>query len=204
MGPRSLGGLNKMPWASHASNYRAQWFIRYLDPSESGWKKIVDGFLLFNSAGERIHASRGVVIGRLTDYEKSKLLRSLPKKAKYLRECLREFWKLNLVPATENWERVGSEPIWYSHRIVVKVKPHVRKYLREQLDLEVFGDLMNTDTNRIFTRSEWKRFIVKAEYDREGSMPNNRTVFTALGWVPALVEFWDPDRNVRKGSKTLS
>ena len=42
IGPREWGGLNNMDWADHVTAFKAQWFVRYLDPTQSAWKEIVD------------------------------------------------------------------------------------------------------------------------------------------------------------------
>ena len=47
-----------------------QWFIRYLHPSEAGWKQIVDHFILYDKHGElRYTERRSIVISKLAPYD---------------------------------------------------------------------------------------------------------------------------------------
>ena len=177
MGPIHKGGLNKMDWAEHASCFRAQWIIRYLDPSDSGWKRILDGYLLRNAAGDIIYHDRGAVISNLTQGERARMMKRIPQRSRYVRACLKEFWQLNLQPE-KTWEHIGSAPVWRSHLIPIKVKPHVRKYCEDTLDISIFSDFMNNATNRAFTMRDWRDFIVNAEIEKTGVRPTNAYVLS--------------------------
>jgi hypothetical protein len=99
-GPRKEGGLRKMDWDTHVDSFLGQWFLRYLHPGEAGWKQIVDHFLLYDSRGGlKYTEGRGIIISKLTPYEKMKIVKDIPKTAGYLRKCLRAFWKFKLQPA---------------------------------------------------------------------------------------------------------
>ena len=41
-----------MDWADHVSAFKAQWLIRYLVPSESAYKGIIDEFILKDKQGK--------------------------------------------------------------------------------------------------------------------------------------------------------
>ena len=84
IGPISKGGLNKIEWSGHAACFRAQWFIRYLDPSESSWKHVLDRWLLQDAQGNDMpwtYAGRGAVIAALSPAERRKMLGRIPKKS---------------------------------------------------------------------------------------------------------------------------
>ena len=92
-------------------------------------------------------------------------MKRIPQRSRYIRACLREFWQLKLEPE-KTWEHIGSAPVWRSHLIPIKVKPHVRKYCEDTLDISIFSDFMNNATNRAFTMRDWRDFIVNAEIEK--------------------------------------
>ena len=101
-----------------------QWFIRYLHPSEAGWKQIVDHFILYSKHGELKYTERrGIVISKLAPYEKLKIMGGIPRTAKYLRKCLSAFWNFKLRPAktAANEDKIGSMSLWRNHFFDVQV-----------------------------------------------------------------------------------
>ena len=82
IGPRECGGLNNMDWADHVSAFKAHWIIRYLDPSESSWKDIVDEFILKDSKGKvKYPEGRGITVQKMSTREKARILSNFPKNA---------------------------------------------------------------------------------------------------------------------------
>ena len=51
-------------------------------------------------------------------------MKSIPKKAKYMRACLKEFWKFKLKPSQnpKNMEHIGSAPLWRNHVFKVDIR----------------------------------------------------------------------------------
>ena len=86
-----------MDWADHVSAFKAQWIVRYLDPSESSWKDIIDEYILKDTKGKiKYPEGRGIVMQKLSVREKARILANFPKKCEYFKACLREFWKLKI------------------------------------------------------------------------------------------------------------
>ena len=52
----------------------------------------------------------------LTNAQRSALLKKLPKKAHYWKECLKAFWKRKFTPAYKEWEGYASESPWHGYR----------------------------------------------------------------------------------------
>ena len=52
IGPRSMGGLGNLDWESHVIAFNSQWMTRYVDPSVSQWKDLMDIFLLTDKKTE--------------------------------------------------------------------------------------------------------------------------------------------------------
>ena len=87
-----------MDWASHVKAFQAQWIIRYAaDPAASSWKTLLDSFLLEDDdANVKFTEGRAIFFCKLNYAHKATLLRDIPKKAHYIRECIRSFWKLHI------------------------------------------------------------------------------------------------------------
>ena len=176
--PRNRGGIGIMTWEHHVEAIKAQWIVRYLQPGEAAWKHILDEFLLKNKAGTgtQYPEGRSIVTMNLTSAQKAAMLKKLPTKARYWKECLQAFWKLKMTPYHMGWKACASESPWHGYR-----SEHVRRgldfrsiqYFKHTLKVLQFADFFNKDNNKRFTRIEWRRFVSKMERARTGRRPNN-------------------------------
>ena len=83
-----MGGLGNVDWSAHVSSFMSQWITRYVDPAESQWKDILDSFLLRDKRGRELYPEgRGKLFCKLSVAERYRMMRSLPTKATYVREC---------------------------------------------------------------------------------------------------------------------
>jgi hypothetical protein len=106
IGPKNKGGMNNMDWTIHSEGFTSEWFIRYAHPTQSAWKQILD-FMLFTDKQGNLTVEKHVLLySKLNTAQKLKLLRKLPKTAKYIRTCLTDFWKLKLTPTKDLKRRV--------------------------------------------------------------------------------------------------
>ena len=98
IGPRAKGGLGNVDWASHVDSFYSQWITRYIAPGNAGWKTLLDSMILFDKNGRPKFPTdgRAIVMCSLTRGDKLKLLRHLPKKATYIRECFLAHWRLKI------------------------------------------------------------------------------------------------------------
>ena len=97
IGPRVMGGLGNVDWSFHVDSFMSQWITRYVDPATSQWKEILDSLLLVDKKGHPKHPEgRGVFFCRLSKGEKYRILKSLPKNATYIKECIRAHFRLGL------------------------------------------------------------------------------------------------------------
>ena len=106
---------------------------------------------------------REVLLYNLSGWQKLTILANVPRKATYIRACLKEFWKLKLHPKADSYEGVSSESPWYGHRLRLDVENNFRNYCRNVLQITKFSDFMNVKTNRPFTTDEWIDVIEKHE-----------------------------------------
>eukprot|EP00966_Prymnesium_polylepis_P299290 6916019-Prymnesium_polylepis.1 len=57
VGPTAKGGLNLMEWRKHAEAYYALWPVRYLEPGEAAWKRLLDSLTVVSYTTKRENAS---------------------------------------------------------------------------------------------------------------------------------------------------
>lgn len=102
-GPRQKGGMGNMSWKDHVDAVLAKWVLRYMHPAESAWKNIWDEFLLRDNKGnDKYGCGRGILMTKMTSYQKFQLLRRVPKNAVYLRACLHAHWRIRYTQDLEN------------------------------------------------------------------------------------------------------
>ena len=99
IGPRSKGGLGNLDWASHVDSFMSQRITRYVEPGEGSWKVLLDSLLLTDAKGDDRFSTegRGIAFCNLSRGEKIKLLKKLPKGAKYTKECFHAHWRLKVL-----------------------------------------------------------------------------------------------------------
>ena len=92
-----------------------------MDPDP--WKTLLDHMLFTNKKGKITYPEgRMILYAKLTANMKTKLLHRLPKKAKYIRACLTDFWDLKLEPAEEPTKRqIATESIWWNHSFDITI-----------------------------------------------------------------------------------
>ena len=187
VGPVSKGGLNVMEWRKHAEAFYALWPLRYLDPGDAAWKTLVDSFLLKDKKGEKMNFPEGrtIILQNLSTAEKSRMLSNLPKKAQYLRACFRLFWQLKLKPKADTLNGIGSESPWHGHRFGATATNIQRRYCKHVLQVTQMSDFMNKDTNRPFTRAEWRGFVEELHTDFYGVEPTGVEV---IDWANYIYE----------------
>ena len=162
-GPRVMGGLGNVDWAAHVQSFMSQWITRYVDPSTSQWKDILDALLIFREDGSmRYPEGRGVFFSNLTSQDKTNILATLPKKATYIKDCIRAHFKLDIkqAPPKEDFpDTLPAEPLWRNHRFSLLASSKERKYYSEQLGLKRLGDLVHPKTRRVRTADQWLSVI---------------------------------------------
>ena len=191
IGPPAKGGLGLMDWNTHVQSFTSQLIIRYVDPSKALWKTVLDHILFTNKRGECTHPEgRAVLFAKLPKQEQRKLIYRLPKTAKHLRGCLKDFWDLGLKPADPPTERhIGSESLWWNHSFEIKgIKWQDRNYMRNVLEMIYVSDIMDSETNRPITSERWKEWIDDLHKQRYGTEPDNYTFFHYLELCQKVVE----------------
>ena len=145
--PRKSGGGGVMHLPSHIKAFQAQWIIKYLDPRDAPWKRVLDHWILSDD-----QLGRGTV---LCSRGQSRLADRLPANATYIRACFHAFQELGIKQdlslvshATE------GEPLWFNNRFHVDLDQETKKIWSNDLETVRLSDLLNAD-GRFSTSREW-------------------------------------------------
>ena len=116
-----------------------------MQPGEAAWKHVLEDFLLKDKQGSKLQypEGRSIVAMNLTNAQRAAMLKKLPKKAHFWKECLKAFWKLNFAPAYKGWEGYASESPWHGHRT---------EAVRNGLDyrtIQYFKNTLNPSSHRL-------------------------------------------------------
>ena len=85
----------------------------------------------------------------------------------------REFWKLGLTQVYETpLDKIGEESPWQGHCLQVQAPNHNIKYCKNHLQIIQYLDMVNRDTNRMFTWDAWEDFVEIAETQRLDGPPD--------------------------------
>ncbi len=96
------------------------------------------------------------------------LLSDIPKKAYYLRECIKSFWKLRIVQDLhheDSLKYVSAESPWLNPRFNLGATRAARLYFATTVTTVTLSDLMNSQTNELFTCREWQYWIRKLDHE---------------------------------------
>ena len=76
VGSVNEGGANAIAWAEHVDAFHVDWMVRYLHPADSSWKRALDQMLLLDKNGEeKFSEGRGILVSKIRNGEKKRLLR---------------------------------------------------------------------------------------------------------------------------------
>ena len=171
IGPRDQGGLNNMDWNIHVDAFEQRWMTRYLDPGSASWKDMLDSFILYDKKGNlKYPEGRSIILQNLSTREKAAMISRIPKGATYIKGCLRKFWKLKLAPKANSWKGIGTESPWHGHRFHTSTSNANRAFFKHTVEITQMSDFMNKDTNRPFSRKDWRSMIQK-ENTNKGNKP---------------------------------
>ena len=166
IGPRAKGGLGNVDWASHVDSFYSQWITRYIAPGNAGWKTLLDSMILFDKNGRPKFPTdgRAIVMCSLTRGDKLKLLRHLPKKATYIRECFLAHWRLKINLDEIEMAGLHSEPLWRNPRFRIRgVDRNEERFLAHDVGITKLGDVLDETTRCPRTILEWRKLLGKLD-----------------------------------------
>ena len=127
---------------------------------------LLDSFLLEDAKGDARFSTegRGVVFCKLSRGEKIKLLKRLPKGAKYIKECFHAHWGLKVEQDPTQEHNIVAEPLWHNARFKLEnVGKKEEAWLAKSPKLRKIQDIVDPGTRRLRTRAEWRRYIRDCE-----------------------------------------
>ena len=171
IGPRTQGGMREMLWAEHVRAIQANVVMRYLHPAKATWKGVLDAMLLRNSKGEELFgAGRGILMCELSIGERTKLLSALPKKSRFIKDCIRAHWARGITQDCSVKDGLAAEPLWHTPRFRIVCNWRVRHYFVNVLNVTQISDIIDYDTDRPFTAQRWREWI--GTYHRDARAEN--------------------------------
>ena len=177
IGPRSKGGLNNMVWAEHVRGMQARWIMRYLHPARAAWKYLLDDILLKNAKGEWVlGGGREILMCSLSARQRIGLLLKLPRRAAYIRGCLRAHWKVGYTQDLQGVDYVGAENLWHNPRFTLEVEWRVRHYFVNVLDLTQISDIVDYESGEPFDDEQMAVWVRRLHMDVVKKVPKDKEV----------------------------
>ena len=152
-----------MDWDSHVTAVLAEWVLRWVMPpdrDECAWKHVLHHMVLVDRKGyDKFPEGRNILFCRMTPADKLRLMRGIPKKAIYLKDCIRAFWKLNLKQDLTNERHMRAESFWHNARFALNSTPGERKSFSTVLDVQIIGDIIDSSTNAPRSIENWSVWV---------------------------------------------
>ena len=166
-----------MVFKDHANAIYAEWIIRFVGPGDSAWKQVLSEILFVDKKGMQTQPEGpGYLFYKLTQNQKTKLIRRLPREAIYMKTCLKAFWNLNLEPDLSDMAHVGSESLWFNHRFHVDISHADRAFMTQYVDAYLLSDIMDAATDRPFRKSDWADMIEESYEKVHGVKPTDEFI----------------------------
>ena len=127
----------------------------------------------------------------LTRAEKYRILKQLPRRAIYIKECLRAHWKVNYklkMDAFWTHHGLGAENLWHNHRFRIQCNGRVRWYFVNILDVIKISDVIDSATSEPFTAERWAMWIRRYHLDHLETAPTEREVDARVSQIMSIVE----------------
>ena len=156
--PIKEGGAAEMDWDAHVEAFKAQWMRRYLDPRKAPWKTVVDYLLRDVIRDNQI--GRAIVLSDKVSL--ADLVRQIPGRAVYLRQCIQAFRALPLEYQATSTTHHAAVPIFHHPHINV-IRNKVDKAAKEwgaHLKTRRLKDLTDA-RGEPFTDQHWDKWMYK-------------------------------------------
>ena len=166
IGPRVKGGLGNVDWFSHVQSFMSSWITRYVDAADSQWKNLLDTFVLYDQRGKRrFPEGRGIFYANISKYDQYAILKNIPRRAVYIKECIRAHFKLEIQPNLQPYEdmpdTLPSEPFFRSHRFNLGIPKKDQEYYYTKLGISRMADLVHPKTRMVRTPQQWAHLVLR-------------------------------------------
>ena len=192
VGPKSKGGVNAMDWSDHVDAVQASWILKYLHPSQSAWKTLLDAMMWEDEEGRLIlGGGRETLMCPLSRADKYRLFKQLPRRATYIKECMKAHWKvgyeLDKYDCFDH-DGIGAENLWHNHRFSIQCNGRVRWYMVNVLDVTKISDIIDRETGRPFDREGWEVWIRHYHRDHLCVVPKQKEVEARASQIMSIVD----------------
>ena len=192
IGPKSRGGVNAMDWSDHVDAVQASWILKYLHPAHSTWKTLLDAMLLKDDDGRLLlGGGREILMCPLSRADKYRLLKRLPRRATYIKECLRAHWRVGYELDKYDYfdhDGIGAENLWHNHRFSVQCNGKVRWYMVNVLDVTKISDVVDRETGRPFDEAGWRVWVEHYHRDHLCVVPKPKEVEARVSQMMAILD----------------
>ena len=148
------GGAGLMHWPSHVAAFKLQWIYRYVEPRIAPWKFVLDHWI-----ANKYHIGRAILFTPRHARDKS-FASHLPLSLRYLRSCFQHFQSLPLKQDTSTLSpNVQAEPLFDSWRFTIPFSQEAVNAWREDMEVTTLTDIIDRDTERPFTDSQWEHWF---------------------------------------------
>ena len=138
------GGIGVLNWRQHSRAFRAQWMVKYLDPTRGVWKILLDHWVLKHHPTGR-HGMLSKQIKGRDIFPNHQLLN-------FFADALDTFHELEWVPQPQpkSKENALSMPLWNNPYLNMYMFDDTTKQALQELDFFTLADLWDDDA-----RSPW-------------------------------------------------
>ena len=149
--PQKEGGGSVMHIESHIRAFKAQWIKRYLHPSETPWKTLIDIWI-----ADKYPNGRGSILVHVSN---PTFHTDIPTTAPYLRECFIAFQSLKLKQDLNKLDAsVAAESIFFNPRFDIQISDDAVTNWSKYLSLKHIFNLIDQYTDEPFTSADMLNF----------------------------------------------
>ena len=96
---------------------------------------------------------------KLSIGERTKLLSALPRRSRFIKDCLRAHWARRIEQHLSYTRGLEAELLWHKPRFEIKCEWSVRHYFVNFLNVTQISDVLDYETNAPYTTDRWREWI---------------------------------------------
>ena len=179
-----------MDWESHVTAFHAEWILKYAaHPSKASWKSLLDDLMLVDKQGyDKFPEKRAILMYPMSRKDKMRLLRGLPKRATYIRQCLYAHWRIELKQDLSQTDHIGTESLWHNARFKIHTDKATERYFSSTIETLSISDVLDGQTNQPFTNAEWRSFIDDLHQENAETVPTPQFLRTQIQKIQSIVQ----------------
>ena len=117
-----------------------------------------------------------------------RLLKNVPKRAKYLRACIYAHWKMKIQQDVSNREHLPGQPFWNNAHFRIQATQKEIEYFSQTVDVTAMLDVVDKETDEVFTEERWGDWIRELHTQYIEEIPNESFVADRAKRMREIVE----------------